>query len=132
MKLKYIKEPDLIADLQKGWKIYDNGLKIIIENTLGYNKFEYDSLEDFNREWETIKEPLLKGDFRLAIKVWLDYCNAKPDDRVHYYELSESSRLRLYTKNKEGNADSYCIELERKLANLKDVEGYTVQQLIGE
>lgn len=23
--------------------------------------FEYDSLEDFNREWSTLKEPLLQG-----------------------------------------------------------------------
>lgn len=134
MRLKYIKDPDLnlIADLQKGWEIRDNGVKIKIYNSMGITKFEYDSLEQFNKEWATLKEPLLKGDLRFAIKVWLDYCNAKPCDKVTYYELSDYSRLRLYKHDNEGKSDNYCIELKYKLMALKDVESYTVQQLVGE
>lgn len=134
MKLKYVKDPDLslIADLKKGWQVCDNGVKIRLINVRGKSMFEYDSLEDFNKEWVTLKEPLLKGDFRLAIKVWLDYCNAKPNDRVSYYELSDYSRLRLFTKIKEGSTETYYIELKYKLMALKDSESYTVKELVGD
>lgn len=133
MKLKYIKDPEsnLIADLQRNWSLFDTGDKIVLRNNEGVSRYGYSTLEEFAKEWKTVKEPLLKGDLRRAIRVWLDYCNAKLDDKLYYYEYETCSRLRLYTKDNKGIERTYCFEMAFKMDALEDAVIYTVEQLVG-
>lgn len=128
MRLKYIKEPDinLIADLQKGWIIRDNGVKIRIENTLGFNKFEYESLEDFNKEWATLKEPLLQGKLRESLKLWAEYNGIK---KLKYTKSSNYSCFSFEDKQSHLLID---YEINTKLFNLENNKEYTLEDLVGD
>lgn len=127
MRLKYIKEPDLnlIADLQKGWEIKDNGVKIRLVNTLGISNFEYESLEDFNREWETLKEPLLQGKLREGLKAWAEYQGL---ERINYRKPSDYSVFYFYDKNLGFTID---FEIKTKILDLDEGE-YKLKDLVGE
>lgn len=127
MRLKYIKEPDLnlIADLQKGWKINDNGVKIRLVNTLGISNFEYESLEDFNREWVTLKEPLLQGKLRKGLKAWAEYQGL---ERIKYRKGIDYSVFYFYDKNLGFTID---FEIKTKIFDLDEGE-YKLKDLVGE
>ena len=128
MRLKYIKEPDfnLIADLQKGWEIRDNGVKIRLENTLGFNRFEYETLEDFNREWVTLKEPLLPVEIREGFKQWAKFNNV---DIVTFYTTDND--FSWFTSRKE-NSGCVTIDFNKNIDYLEDNKEYTVKELVGE
>ena len=130
MRLKYIKDPDLnlIADLQKGWKICDNGVKIRIENTLGSNKFEYESLEDFNKEWATLKEPLLQGKLRESLKSWAEYQGVK---KLTYTKSSNYNYSWFSFEDKQSHL-FIDYEINTKLFNLENNKEYTLEDLVGE
>ena len=130
MRLKYIKEPDLnlIADLQKGWIIRDNGLKIRIENTLGFNKFEYESLEDFNKEWATLKEPLLRGKLRESLKSWAEYQGVK---KLTYTKSSNYNYSWFSFEDKQTHL-FIDYEINAKLFDLENNKEYTLEELVGE
>lgn len=130
MRLKYIKEPkfNLIADLQKGWEIRDNGVKIRIENTLGSNKFEYNSLEDFNKEWETLKEPLLQGKLRESLKLWAEYQGVK---KLTYTKSSNYNYSWFSFEDKQSHL-FIDFEINTKLINLENNKEYTLEELVGE
>ena len=129
MRLKYIKEPDLnlIADLQKGWQICDNGVKIRIENTLGFNKFEYESLEDFNKEWATLKEPLLQGKLRESLKSWAEYQGVK---KLTYTKSSNYNYSWFSFEDKQSHL-FIDYEINTKLFNLENNKEYTLEDLVG-
>ena len=132
MKLRNKQHRDIIADLQNNWCLMETGDKIILKNQAGVGRFEFTSLEALAKEWETIKEPLLKGDLRFAVKVWLDYCDAKPDDNVIYDVCGIHSRLILHTKNRNGGIDSYWFEMSFKLSRVKEGKIYSISDLLGE
>ena len=127
MRLKYIKEPDLnlIANLEKGWKIHENGRKIIIENTLGFNKFEYYSLEDFNKEWATLEEPLLQGKIRESLKLWAEYHGVK---KLSYRKGGDYSWFTFYDSNLHHNID---YDVGNIIFDLEEKE-YCLIELVGE
>lgn len=128
MKLKYIKDPDLnlIADLQKGWNIRDTGVKIRLENTSGFSRFEYDSLEDFNREWATLKEPLLQGKLRESLKLWAEYHGV---NKVRYRRKTKYSLFYFYDKNLKFDIE---FKINTRIYNLEDDTEYNIIDLVGE
>lgn len=130
MRLKYIKDPDLnlIADLQKGWIIRDNGVKIRIENTLGFNNFEYESLEDFNREWATLKEPLLQGKLRESLKSWAEYQGV---NKLTYTKSCNYNYSCFSFEDKQSHL-FIDFEINTKLINLENNKEYTLEELVGD
>lgn len=132
MKLRNKEHRDIIADFQGNWSLSDEGDRIVLKNDVGVIRFEYTSLEQLAKEWETFKEPLLYGDLKFAVKVWLDYCKAKPDDKVLYAVDKNNSRFTLYTKIKEGVERLYWFEMGYRLNRLEAGKIYSISDLVGE
>lgn len=131
MKLRNKEHRDIIADFQGDWSLCDFGDKIVIKNLVGVSRFEYTSLEQLAKEWVTVKEPLLKGDLRLAIKIWAEQCGAKLDDTIKYYVYDNFIRFKLFTEREEGVLINYDFELPYKLPILNDCKSYTLEDLVG-
>lgn len=131
MKLRNKEHRDIIADFQNYWSLCDEGNKIVIKNDKGVSRFEYTSIEQFAKEWETVKEPLLKGDLRLAIKTWAEQCGAKLDDIACYYLFPKHSKFILNIEDNKGNIRTYSFDMAIRLTNLEDCTSYTVEDLVG-
>lgn len=124
MKLKKVNE-DFIVDLQDGWLLQDSGDKIILRNTYGVSSFEYTCLEEFAKEWQTVKEPLLKGELKESFKIWAKLNNISI---VQYNSFSNS-----WSTFMGKNLDDYYVtyEIGYVLSNLEEKE-YDIKELVGE
>lgn len=128
MKLRYIKQPDLdlVADLRNGWEIRNNGAKIELVRVGGVSKFEYDTLEQFNEEWKTVKEPLLYGKLRESLKLWAEYQGFK---KIKYIQFSNHS---LFRSCDDERYSFYDFEIRTRLYDLQDRKVYDLTDLVGE
>lgn len=131
MKLRNKIHPEIIADFQVNWSLRDEGDKIELRNISSVSKFEYNSIEKLAEEWETVKEPLLKGDLRLAIKIWAEQCGAKLDDVIAYYCYGTYFQFNLSTEDNKGLISNYDFEIPFNLPYLEDEKSYTVKDLVG-
>lgn len=123
MKLRNRKD-NFIADLEGNWYITETGNKIVIKNYKSSSRFEYTSLEQMAKEWETVKEPLLKGELKESLKIWAKLNN--------FTKLEFKSYSNIWSTFLGKNSDDYYItyELSYELPYLEEKE-YDIKELVG-
>ena len=124
MKLQNIENPNLIADLQNSWSLYDKGETIVLKY-YGVKDYEYNSLSELYKEWKDY-EPLLPVEIREGFKQWAKFNNV---DKVIYH-LSDNN-FSWFINIKE-NVVCVTIDFRRAFDNLEENKEYTVKELVGE
>lgn len=124
MKLRNKEHRDIIADFQGNWSLRDEGDKVVLKNDVGVSRYEYTSLEQLTKEWQTIKEPLLKGELKESLKIWAELNNFT---KVEYHSYS-SGWSNFTAKTSKGYYITYEIGYE--LPDFEEKE-YDIKELVG-
>lgn len=126
MKLRNKKTGEIIDTSE--WTLFCDCSAISIENDEdGDKEFRYNSLAEFNGEWEDYKpkEPLIKDEkIRKCVRLWAEINEfkgnlmySKFDDCCSFYEADSQKEL---------------LFMNRECSNLKHAVKYTIAELCGE
>ena len=124
MKLQNIENPNLIADLQSNWSLYDKGETIVLKHYC-VKDYEYNTLGELYKEWKDYK-PLLPVEIREGFKQWAKFNNV---DKVTYHNID--CDFSWFVSRKE-NVVAVSIDFCKVIENLEDGKEYTVKELVGE
>lgn len=124
MKLQNTENPNLIADLQNAWSLYDKGETIVLKH-YGVKDYEYNSLSELYKEWKDY-EPLLPVEIREGLKQWAMINNV---DKVTYHTTGNDFS---WFVSRTENIGCVSIDFNRNIDCLEDNKDYTVQELVGE
>ena len=124
MKLQNIENPNIIADLDFGWSLYDRKKTIVLKQ-YGVKDYEYSSLSELYKEWKDYNT-LLPVEIREGFKQWAKFNNV---DKVTYNNSDSDFSWFSSTHNK---VCVLTIDFDKPIENLEDGEEYTVKELVGE
>lgn len=124
MKLQNIENPNIIADLDFGWSLYDRKKTIVLKQ-YGVKEYEYNSLSELYKEWKDYK-PLLPIEIREGFKQWAEFNNIK---KV-IYNLSDNDFSWFSSANEK--AGDLTIDFGKYFDCLEEGKEYTVKELVDE
>lgn len=104
--------------------VYEPDMPLCGNSILG----EYDTLNELNKEWEDIREPIIKDEkIRKAVRAWAE---ANGLHYVNSYESAHAWYLRAFNSREQG-IDIYFwgYQLPKELG---DCQSYTITELCGE
>lgn len=123
MKLQNIENPNIIADLEFGWSLYDRKETIVLKH-YGVEDYVYKSLGELYRHWKDYK-PLLPVDIREGFKQWAKFNNV---DKVTYNSYIDFSWFSTIHEK----VGVISIDFYKPIENLEHGEEYTVKELVGD
>lgn len=128
MKLQKVNE-DFIVDLGYDWSLKESGGKIVLYKIGTVTEFEYTTLEEFAKEWRTLKEPLIKDEkIRKAVRAWAEAVGV---DELKYVDSGWS---RVYFRTKSDEYEHFIdIDFWHEIdGSLEYGQTYTITELCGE